>query len=90
MKKQSQTNPIYSVFIRVNSWLISKQTQTKPILPAIAGKIALPVRHSFSNGGSAVEGSIVSLPALSKVEVSNQFFRIARGYFLRANDVNLW
>jgi hypothetical protein len=31
-KKQSQTNPIYSVFIRVNSWLNSKQTQTNPIL----------------------------------------------------------
>jgi len=31
MEKQSQTNPIHSVFIRVNSWLISKQTQSKPI-----------------------------------------------------------
>jgi hypothetical protein len=40
MEKQTQSNPIYSVFIRVNSWLNSKQTQmplgmayaTKPIL----------------------------------------------------------
>jgi hypothetical protein len=26
-EKQSQTNPIYSVFIHVHSWLNSKQTQ---------------------------------------------------------------
>jgi hypothetical protein len=32
MQKQSQSNPIYSVFIRVNSWLNSKQTQTNKIL----------------------------------------------------------
>ncbi len=32
MEKQSQSNPIYSVFIRGYSWLISKRTQTKPIL----------------------------------------------------------
>jgi hypothetical protein len=30
MEKQSQTNPIHSAFIRVNSWLNSKQTQSKP------------------------------------------------------------
>jgi hypothetical protein len=30
VKKQSQSNPIYSVLIRVNSWLISKQTQIYP------------------------------------------------------------
>jgi len=41
-----------------------KQTQTKPILPAMAGKIAL----------SAVEGPVGSLPALSLpvVSLSNQ------------------
>jgi hypothetical protein len=45
-----------------------KQTQSKPILPAMAGKIALPVRHSLpvlrsfseggSDGGSAAEGPV--------------------------------
>jgi hypothetical protein len=45
----------------MNTW--SKQTQSKPILPArVACKIALPVRHSLSDGGSAVEGPVVSLP----------------------------
>jgi len=33
-----------------------KQTQSNPILPAMAGKIALPVRHSLGDGGSVVEG----------------------------------
>jgi hypothetical protein len=47
MKKQSQTNPIHSVFIRVNSWLNSKQTQSKPILPAMTGKIAPLFRMPF-------------------------------------------
>jgi hypothetical protein len=73
-QKQSQTNPIYSVFIRVNSWLISKRTQTKPNLPAIAGKFALPALECRYRG-SAVEGPVVSLPALSFVEVSNLFIK---------------
>ena len=41
----------------LDTW--SKQTQSKPILPAMAGKIALPARHSFSDGGSEVEGPVV-------------------------------
>jgi hypothetical protein len=41
MQKQSQTKPNYSVFIRVNSWLNSKQTQTKPKF----------TRHSLGEGG---------------------------------------
>jgi hypothetical protein len=70
MEKQSQTNPtcgeqgrtIHSVFIRVNSWLNSKQTQSKPILPAsMAGKIALsevegPMEPIYARG-QAIENS---------------------------------
>jgi hypothetical protein len=57
----------YSEKYKLDTW--SKRTQmplgmayaTKPILPArVAGKIALPVRRSFSEDGSAVEGPIVS------------------------------
>jgi len=54
----------------MDTWL--KRTQTKPILPAMAGKIALPVRHSLGDGGSAVEGPVGSLPALSLSKGSNQ------------------
>jgi hypothetical protein len=43
----------------MDTW--SKRTQTKPILLSLmAGKIALPVRRSFSKDGSAVEGPVVS------------------------------
>jgi hypothetical protein len=62
----------YNEKLTLDTW--SKRTQTNPILPAMSGKIALPVRHSFpvlrsfSEGGSEVEGSVVSWTA--------------RGYFL--------
>jgi hypothetical protein len=32
--------------------------RANPILPIMAGKIALPIRHSFSDGGSEAEGPI--------------------------------
>jgi hypothetical protein len=66
MQKQSQTKPIYIVFIRVNSWLNSNQSQTKPtcgelvesIFPACAAvlsikenlPITLPKWHRESEG----------------------------------------
>jgi hypothetical protein len=47
---------------------MKKRTQSKPTclaealakadLPPMADKIALPVRHSFSDGGSVVEGPV--------------------------------
>ena len=41
-QKQSQTNPNEPNLNCANSWSISKQTQSKPILPAlVAGKIVL-------------------------------------------------
>jgi hypothetical protein len=47
MQKQSQTNPNYSVFIRVNSWLNSKQSQTNPtcgeLVESIKAKIYPPL-----------------------------------------------
>jgi len=46
----------YNEKCTLDTW--SKRTQTNPILPAIAGKIAL----------SGVEGSVVSEPVLSIVE----------------------
>jgi hypothetical protein len=49
-QKQSQTNPIqtqsnliYSVFIRVHSWLNSKQSQSKPILSRLSAIAFLSV-----------------------------------------------
>jgi predicted transcriptional regulator len=38
--KRTQTNPIYSVLIRVNLWLNSKRTQIYPAIP-LAGKTYL-------------------------------------------------
>jgi hypothetical protein len=50
----------YNRKCKLDTW--SKRTQSKPILPArVAGKIALPVRRSFSEDGSEVEGPVVSL-----------------------------
>jgi len=47
--KQSQTNPIYSVFIRVHSWLNSKQTQTKPT----CGELVEPILPATTFGGQS-------------------------------------
>jgi hypothetical protein len=47
---QSQSNPIYIVFIRVHSWLNSKQSQNKPNL--------VPSAVEGSVGGKA-EGNVL-------------------------------
>jgi hypothetical protein len=55
MKKQSQSNPIYSVFIRVHSWLISKQTQNAARIAYTTNPIFLPFNFLIFPYNSATE-----------------------------------
>jgi hypothetical protein len=81
-QKQSQTNPNYSVFIRVNSWSDSNQTQTNPIYGACPAKPSCMGRSrepACTERGRSVEPSKPILISKRIVEYKqNAYFTFAR------------